>query len=863
MALADWEQRPVFEGWEEANGSTNWAFGDNWRLALINPVILHVANLVNNGFDSKHTESLYHEIAKQREGYFKDALSSVDEKKNAFDEWHKNPFRTVTTSKGPPSPKPSGEELAGVKLLDIGCGEAYRGRWLGRFGLQYLGVDGSRRFIETAEKRRKNLERDIAPLVEGQRYEVHDLSVSSFDFSDLNFTPNLAIAVTVFDHLPQPIPLLKKLSAFLANSAPNAPLLVVCLNPRHFESDIGLAFGERLQDYGEEESHLGMKKDSKIESAKLAYATLQQGTGSDWSTVNVFYRSLGGWERIFTEGNFHVLKVAPLQFSDRTLLNEASSDVYYEAAPFHAWLLYPKPSGTKATLESLKQIFSHERSVFANLHADEANAILDHLQKSNDVRTIQFNAGDPIAHMDNLGGDVFFVLSGTAQLVSKNGAVLESFETGDIIGELESDEPTDTSDKHARQREALRYFVQRYILRVEAASDRTELLVLPKSLFESILRNFSKASLSQRLFQNLKNKLLTNLWIYHSEKDSTDWNKDGFKNRHRELADAELSPPHLNAAAKAIMYAATLEAQREKRTSQGALDMGVVFCGAGELAHLIDENDAAKLRNHLRFLDSVGFIRCLGLKTYVASFAWRNAAKMDDRWLDLRKKAFDNLVVKPLAGEDAALTKRIERVYGSQTGPADGILDHIGVADEFFEGEKSGGIVINQRALTANDKLVQLVSGVVGDESRARKAVGRWLANIGYVNYCIFKTNHERIIRVVDPHALRRLAFDTKAFNSVFLERYRAFPEISAEGKRSLRHDSKIDVARVNRYIGIIEAFVLSLWREGKDCDMTGASILHGMSGFLCVRDLEQAIVDRRVKKGKTAQSAAIAQRLV
>ena len=140
MTKADWQKESIVSSWTDANGSPDWPFGDAWRMALINPIVFDIAQAVQRGFDPVNHGSLYTGLARQRQ-----KLASMSKTRSAITNlvsWHHASDASAGT-------------LSDVRLLDLGCGEAYRSRWLGRQGVSYIGVDCSPGMIEKALCRRK------------------------------------------------------------------------------------------------------------------------------------------------------------------------------------------------------------------------------------------------------------------------------------------------------------------------------------------------------------------------------------------------------------------------------------------------------------------------------------------------------------------------------------------------------------------------------------------------------------------------------------------------------------------------------------------------------------------------------------
>ena len=77
MTGSNWQDKNIVKGWSKANGSSDWPFGDNWRMALINPIVLCLAKSVQSKLlDLKKPISFYKALADQRASAF--SKKSID-----------------------------------------------------------------------------------------------------------------------------------------------------------------------------------------------------------------------------------------------------------------------------------------------------------------------------------------------------------------------------------------------------------------------------------------------------------------------------------------------------------------------------------------------------------------------------------------------------------------------------------------------------------------------------------------------------------------------------------------------------------------------------------------------------------------
>lgn len=883
MTKEDWRDENIIDGWINANGSKAWPFGDNWRMALINPVVVHAAKMVQEGFRPDHRESLYREIAVQRETYFRQRPTDYKTAKAALEKWHENPFgqKGLARHPGPLASENAADcvdALNRVRILDLGCGEAYRSRWLSRFGIQFLGIDGSPRLIGTAEARRKSTPLPTAARKFARQhiYKEFDLEEPEVNLESLceGFEPNLVTAITCFDHLSKPQFLIEKLSTFLGKFSNPVPLLVVTLNPRHYDRHLGVNPADTLNDEANE--YFGTKGKAIIESARSVEISSPR-TGRPHQipkhgdavyaphTVNVYYRSLRDWEQTFTDGNFHVLRVSPLQFSNYTILAAlrgelADARVFYEAAPFHAWLLYSKKAGRPVTAGELQTVTAAP-GVFSHLNSNEATEIKKVLESGKDqLRVTEVSPSQRFLFPHNLGGDVCVVLRGSAHLTASDGTQLQNFGAGDIIGELETEWIPNGQGQAEPKEQTRKYMIRRYIYSVDAGPDGATLLLVPKDIFATIANVGDMASFAGGLFQTLRDKLLVNVWQFFGERmKSPEAQKEWDQKSGKYPASKGVKSERLQRIAKGIMSLASIEAYNASRDTDG----NTIFCGPVELGFTIKE-DVDFVARALELFDAVGLIRWYSGELFsiknrqpdgvLAIAVGRDAEKQkcsveeqaNKKWEEWKKIAFRCLVARPLARKYGKAEDALVNVYPQMQGTTLPICNLIfstprGQKEFTLLTEPKKDFDACVRGLTLQGINVQ----------DSKEAARRWLANIGYVNTCIIhsrgtgKKREGQIIRITAPHELRRLAFDENEFNLLFVDRLGAFPEIHARAFGA----ADLQEARARRYCEIVENFLKTAWENGGDCTMTASTHLRGLKTWKDVSDFERMIDDALDRK--------------
>src|SRR5262245_51399642 len=99
---AEWDERELVDPWAQAMGE----HGDYWRQALINPLVVSIAERVASGGDPFEPS------------LFAPLLQAL-------------------------RPGAAAGDLSGVGVLDLGCGEGCLGRLLCARGAEYVGLDSS------------------------------------------------------------------------------------------------------------------------------------------------------------------------------------------------------------------------------------------------------------------------------------------------------------------------------------------------------------------------------------------------------------------------------------------------------------------------------------------------------------------------------------------------------------------------------------------------------------------------------------------------------------------------------------------------------------------------------------------------
>jgi 2-polyprenyl-3-methyl-5-hydroxy-6-metoxy-1,4-benzoquinol methylase len=862
VASEDWQPNHNVSAWADANGSDEWPFGDAWRMALINPVILNLAAAVQHGFTPTMCPPLYAGLAAQRKILL--GQTSPAELVERMKRWHQEPVEDTAAPL----------DLPGVRLLDLGCGEAYLSRWLARFGIAYRGDDCSPGLLEIANCRRTALTE--YPALNDHIYDLTDLS--TLDVSQQQkydeFGPNLVTAIASLDHLPNPMPFLDSLSRFLARRGDaHVPFLAVTLNPhayKRFETDKPFVTNVPSADWFPRES-LGMVHSVQIGS------TVRKGAQEDSDTksggppgvvsVHAYFRTLHEWERIFTRSGFHVLDASPLQFSERVLPVKVH---FARQAPFHAWILYPKKRGRPLASNEVSSLIPT-----GSLFSSELETIME---SADDLELIDFSKGERILYPQNLGSEVFVLVRGKAVRATGGRTPMQSFVGGEIMGELEAETPRDFGATETTAISSHNTFLsRRYVAAVESSRDPIEvltgdksgldeapgasLLKIPGHVFERITRR-SEKRVTNVLFDQLRDKVLLNLmkapssitkdeektWASVSKTYISKWTSKG----------APFGFEGIQTVARGLVYLSVMEANDPSRDTDGH----IVFCGREELGHLMEDrlNDD-EIHSCLDFFHSIGLIeRPLPLlfdsfdgskgidernqSPVVLSAEYPNDGGqfeeiersrwpliVENCWKTIKGYAFDGIVLRYFESAVASgnlptsALERAKKIYDSRLDYVDNQASLLGSSSQGITRNKRDNKLIPARSARSDfERCSTAITRINNNEDAARLLAAKWMANICYVQDHLLRSvsgvavKGGKLIRILAPHELRHLAFDDpKDCYERVGERGKAFPELDLSGNIELK---KIRLAHFYRFA---EEFIVDALSFGADIRMTAA----------------------------------------
>lgn len=559
----DWKSKAVVDAYAKAM----WPYGDIWRMALVNPVILQTAQQMCSAIcfeqsDSRHSmplDSLPLDLGLvvQREALKCSHWDSPQFTCEALSEWHK---QLLAQESG------ASASLNGLNVLDLGCGEGYLGRILTKLGATYLGIDVSAGLLNIAEcggwgpwiKKQKSAAR--SPRAKGRKQVESLFACADLEGDPLTSclsaiksqldrlgNPNLVVMTIVFDHLQNPGPVLSWISQILAAGSGERAFLLFALNRDYFDLD-RLGSG----DSASQVVRSWVEEGERITHFNACIHSAQQPVG-------VYIRSKRIVERYLRDARFRVVQSMPLYFWYGFSCDKQPPSVR-GIPPFTAFLARPLPRSNascddiKSTLE--KQWSTEARGLLKELSEMQKKLLLDSVRQ---LEIIRFAAGQVAIGQHSLGGDLFVVLDGSLDLRVNDEPDLTG-EPGQVFGELET-------GPQGR--------VAHYPYPVVAGVAGATILRIPSSVAEHLTDKDTSFGMS--LFRQLRDRLVVWNWTNTRRTDSS------FKmvSQHDELNEElgmtgtcrkdsfEVISLYADRVARVLLAASEEERQCGKRDSEG------------------------------------------------------------------------------------------------------------------------------------------------------------------------------------------------------------------------------------------------------------------------------------------------------
>ncbi len=543
----------LIKSWREMGAR----YGDIYRRFLINPVIYGL--LVSSDWRTAPSP-IHYALAKWHKTYCKNGAALPDDK--WYEEWTRMTVRANS-------------------ILDLGCGEAYRGRWLSKSSVKYVGVDVSEFLLERAIAEQafhcvvKDLDapdpltgvwRDVAP-------------------------PEWTLAITLLDQLEHPEWLLRDVAALYGTRHTGLMLVVTC-NPEFYG-------------YSGDETH--------PVAARIA-------TVADDGGGVAYLRSRQSLRKMFRDSGMHVLDEAsphlPAALASQGAIDATNLNLAH--SPFVFWLLElhstkRDPVDQKEIEEWLTELGS------GSLEVEAVRALLSRLgPESAYLHWRRFQEDQVVVHRHNIGGRLFVVRDGTFEVDTGNAGVSNEsrsgarkrwkFRANEVFGELEI--------QHEAEQRELRYSAS-VVAGREGERGHAEALEVPAEVTRKLMQ--ASSLLGNPFFNVLRRKVLNGLLRYDptsfpesvtSEKRF----KKALQNHQAPTDQLQLTIGPVVAVASLLLHG--LDADRERGIVRDPRHRLVV------VAHLrkalsevtgrsIDQNEMTSFNRAIRFLAAAGVLRSI------------------------------------------------------------------------------------------------------------------------------------------------------------------------------------------------------------------------------------------------------------
>lgn len=393
----------------------------------------------------------------------------------------------------------AGPQLANLAVLDLGCGEAFLGRWLVQAGANYLGIDQDECLLKKAADKAEEAKLTV-PVSKGDIVTAAQRELPVLEDAT---EPNLVTMTGVVDHIENFEEVMAALSQWASTDGQRPDFIIATLNPYFFRT---------LRDLDQSRADDGRPMRVPV------YLAISDS--NSWP----YLRWPGEYERAFVDAGFHVLaslspSVGMLQavpgediaalcgrreaiveppvqgrFSSE-VMEKVKSPVY--VGPFILWLLRPRERGNLLDTEQL-------RAIGKNLSDPAAiEPLITELCSvgAAGLPVLELTDGSPVEHAGSLGGRCYVVLDGTVtrwkQLPTGDSATVQFFKTGELIGEFEA---------------GTNLVADRFKDDITANGPCT-LIVLEKPLLDKSLTK-PDAALAARLFTTLRRRMSQYSWTW-------------------------------------------------------------------------------------------------------------------------------------------------------------------------------------------------------------------------------------------------------------------------------------------------------------------------------------------------------------
>lgn len=524
MAEERFQDPDYCEKWSKARGP----LGDEFQRYLIKPFIAACAVYLKEERTRQqprnvalHVRSRYHELLGQIA-----ATGSAD------------PEATIANV--------AGSALGPLAVMDLGCGEAFLGRWLAALGSQYIGLDYSPTMLEKAKAKAReaavSTPVELCDLVSASPKELSAFAQKVWQRPH----PDLVTATSFLDNIEDCKVLMQKLADWAMDASRSPDFILATLYPFYFRtlSDLEIIYASAGNTDPQFDIHLA-------------------STDSD---VKAYLRWPLEYERVFADAGFHVLScihpdLASLPSDVRNGIVQLRGDRLQKvpkgsihAGPFVLWLLRPRTRGRLISHNQLGQM-AKDSDLLA--YISEAAGRTD---TPSTFKFVEFQPGTIIEHAGSLGGSCCIVIKGSAvRLGGIGSAPVQTFGEGSIFGEFETGDNA-TSDRYRDD--------------LAAGPAGCTLIEIPFTSVRELLAP-PEASVARALFLTLRARMSQYSWT---------WTKNSAKGTKQGEAASNRTYDHL---ARALLFGLSCEAADRR-----ALGPAVLVANTRALQKFIYDDDS-------------------------------------------------------------------------------------------------------------------------------------------------------------------------------------------------------------------------------------------------------------------------------
>lgn len=496
--------------------------GDEYQRYIIKPFFAAFASFLEEERDQDLTRDIGTKFRLTKERFF-DAMSKVspEDLERALKEM-------------------AGSALDRLTVLDLGCGEAFLGRWLVGMGASYLGLDNEKDQIAEAMRKEKESGRETPVLrrtVDPQL--IPDLSALLQNACGRGH-PDIVAATAFLDHVEDYQGLMRRLADWAVEAERPPDFLLATLNPFYFSAL------------------------PKIEKHR-AEPPLTTGRMSIWlrqGESNAFMRWPAEYERAFVDAGFHVLsatcsdhgRLPPAvreALRTRHQADETPVDVLRDSyvGPFILWALRPRSKGQVLDREHLARLAT---ATSGPMH--DISRVAAACENELEFQLVRHAPHSIVEHAGGLGGRGYVVLEGSAlRLDGVSKAVRaepprtreQRFGPGELFGEFEAG-PNLSSDRFKDD--------------VVAGPAGCLLLEMPERTLRE-LNSGTGANLGHILFAALRERISQYSWIWSTRITA----------KGKRQSESDASDRTCEHFARALLYGLTREARDRKDSGPAVL----------------------------------------------------------------------------------------------------------------------------------------------------------------------------------------------------------------------------------------------------------------------------------------------------